>query len=177
MKCDDRQMRVPVESLDLDVESSTGLSRDQHLWFGTRRRTRPVRPWLDSRSTMSREATEVDLVGRLAAERSVWTVLVGPIDERVHLPDHGFSPCGDNDPFQPIFDGPNRSFENGNTAVLPDGTKSRPDVVLSAPALVSRRGPELASFVTDQMPRCRSGGSDRTTEESENIPSRRRISE
>ena len=153
-----------METLDLNVESSTGRSRNEYLGFGTGGGTRPVRPWLDSRSTMGREATEVDLIRRLAVERRVRTVLVGPIDERVHLPDHGFSPCGDNDPFQPVFDGSNRSLQNGNAAVLPDGPKSGPDVVLSAPAFVSRRGPELASFVTDQMPRCRSCHSDRATE-------------
>ena len=80
-KRDDGQMRVPVEVFDVNVESSTGRSRNEHLGFGTRRRTWPVRPWLDSRSTMGREATEVDLVGRLAAERRVRTVLVGPIDQ------------------------------------------------------------------------------------------------
>ena len=128
-------MRVPVEVFDLDAESSTGLSRDEYLWFGTGGRTRPVRPWLDPRSTMSRETTEVDLVGCLAAERGVGTVLVGPVDQPVHFPDHGSSPCGDNDPFQSVFDGPNRSFQNGDAAVLPDGPESRPDVVLSAPAL------------------------------------------
>ena len=118
---------------------------------------------------MGWESTEVDFVGRLAAERCVRTMLVGPVDQHVHLPDHGSSPCGNNNPSQRIFDGPNRSFENGNAAVLPNGPESRPDVVLSAPAFVSRRGPELTSFVTDQMPRCRSGGSDHLTEKRVNF--------
>ena len=68
------------------------------------------------------------------------TVLVGPIDERVHLPDHGFSPCGDNDPFQPVFDGSNGSLQNGNAAVLPDRTESRSNVVLAAPVNAVRNG-------------------------------------
>ena len=63
-----RQMRVPVEVFDLDVESSTRLPGDEHSWLGTRGRARPIRPWLDSWSTMGWEATEVDLVGCLAAE-------------------------------------------------------------------------------------------------------------
>ena len=153
-----------METLDLNVESITGLSRNEHSWLGTRGRTRPVRPWLDSWSTMGREATEVGLIGRLAAERCVRTVLVGPIDQPVHFPDHGSSPCGDNDPSHSVFDGPNGSLQNSDATVLPDGPESRPNVVLSAPALVSRRGPELASFVTDQMPWGRSGHSDRETE-------------
>ena len=95
------------------------------------------------------EATEVDLVGCLAAERRVRTVLVDPVDQPIHFPNHGDSPCGDNDPFEPVFDGSNGSFEHGNAAVLPNGPESRSDVVLSAPTLVSRGGPELASFVTD----------------------------
>ena len=92
-KRNDRQMRVPVEVFDLDVESSTGHSRNEHLGFGTRGRTRPVRPWLDSRSTMGREPTEVDFVGCLAAERRVGTMLVGPIDQPVHLLEHGVTSC------------------------------------------------------------------------------------
>ena len=88
---------MPAEVLDLDVESITGFPRNEHLWLCAGGRTRPVRPWLDSWSTMGREATEVDFVGGFSAERRVWTVLVGPIDQPVHFPDHGFSPCGNND--------------------------------------------------------------------------------
>ena len=96
-------------------------------------------------------------------------MLVGPVDQSVHFPDHDFSPGGDNDPSQPVFDGPNGSLQNGNAAVLPDGPESRSDVVLSASTFVSRRGPELASFVTDQMLRCRSCGLDCPTKDSVNF--------
>src|SRR5665213_306406 len=43
------------------------------------------------------------------------------------------------------------SFQNRNSAVLADRAKPRLDVLLFAPALVTRGGPKLTTFIANQV--------------------------
>ena len=49
---------------DFDVEPSAGVASDQCVRSGTRRTTRPVRPWFNPRFAVGREPLEINLVRR-----------------------------------------------------------------------------------------------------------------
>jgi hypothetical protein len=90
---------------------------------------------------------EVDLVRRFAPERAVGSVLVVPVEHDDQLRAHGFTPRGNHDPLQRFLDRPHGSFQNGNTAMFPQGDETGSDPTLTTPLLVPGRGQELAAFV------------------------------
>src|SRR6516165_4083192 len=89
----DRQVHLPVNSLDFNIESRAGSACDEHLRSGTRRTARPFRPGLDPRSAVGREAPEVKLVWRTAGQAGMRTMLVVPADPACDLVTHRAVSC------------------------------------------------------------------------------------
>ncbi len=137
---------------DFHFESCTRLAGHQRVQRRTRRTARPSGSWFNPRTPTGRKPFEVDLLRRLAVQRRVRTVLVVPFDDHFQLVAQGHATRWNGRTPQPVFDCPQGTLQHGNAAASADGSKPRLNVVLSAPAIVSRL-PELASFVTDQMPR------------------------
>jgi hypothetical protein len=68
---DDRQMPLATQVLDLQCESTSGLSRDQRMRPGAARTTRPAYARLDARSSVGGPQSEVDFARRSTGERRV----------------------------------------------------------------------------------------------------------
>jgi hypothetical protein len=96
---------------------------------------------------------EVNLVRGLAPQRPVPSVLIVPIDHQEQLGAHALAPRGNSGPLQPFLDRAHGSFQNGNTAMFPQGPETWPDRSVTTSLLVASRGKKLAALVADQVSR------------------------
>jgi hypothetical protein len=86
----------------------------------------PSRTRLYSWSPLDRFPLEVDFVGRSAGKRCMWTILVVPIDEGKNLVAELVTAQRDEDSSRAfIFNGPDHTLNDSDTAVFANGTISR----------------------------------------------------
>jgi len=142
------------DMLNFHVEPGAWLAGDQRVRQRARGAPWPDRPWLQPWTTIRGESVEVDLVWRLAPEGVVRSVLIVPVEHDDQLCAHAFTPRGNHDPLQRFLDRAHGSFQNGNTAMFPQGAETGADPTLTTPLLVADRGKELAALVADQVSRC-----------------------
>jgi hypothetical protein len=126
---DDRQVHVGVYARNLEIDAGAGPSRDEDARCGARGTTRPVRSGLDPWATVRWKAPEVHLVRRAAAQAGMRPMLVVPVNASNHVAVHdrpAHRNCFESHGF---FQRPDEPLDDGDTAVLADGTKAWFDVV------------------------------------------------
>ena len=154
------------------------LATDQRPRPGTRRSARPARPRFVARLSHAGELMVVDLIRRAAAQRSVWPRVVVPSREQIELCAELISPeWNERQPRAVLLDRLDRSFDDGNAAVLADGPVARrTDASTFAPAS-KRVAIELRSTIADDVLRFGAGYSHRASEEATHRQRRRRLLE
>src|SRR5439155_5323706 len=160
----DRQVGMSSDMLNFHVEPGAWFAGNQRVRQRAWRATRPDRPWFEPGTTIRGESLEVDLVRRFAPEGAVGSVLIVPVEHDDQLRAHGFTPRGNHDPLHRFLDRAHGSFQNGNTAMFPQGAETRPDSTVATPVLVPRSGKELAALVADQVSRRGPCGADGSAE-------------
>ena len=115
-------------------------------------------------TTMLQSSGDIKVDSLVHAHLAVGSVLIVPVEHDDQFCAHGFTPRGNHDPLQRFLDRAHGSFQNGNTAMFPQGAETRPDSTVATPVLVPRSGKELAALVADQVSRRGPCGADGTAE-------------
>lgn len=104
---------------DGEVEHGPGLTADESPWRGAWGTTRPPRAGLEARRPACGAPTKVDLIGSGGAKSRVRPVAVVL---------HGSETVRDENqsPGALVLDGADAAFDDGETAVLADGTEPLP---------------------------------------------------
>ena len=150
-QADDRQLPVPAQALDLDVEPCARLAGDQRCRLRARGSAGPVWSGLNPRPAMGRKPPEVDFVRRATQQARVGSVRVVPADDRVERAPHRLATEWNRDSPGRFLQTSNGPLNDRNAAVLPDGPEPELDPVCPAPLFVTSSRPELWSLVADQV--------------------------
>jgi hypothetical protein len=123
---DNRQVGMPGDMFNFQVETGAWPAPDQRVRQRTRGATWPESPWFQPGTTIRGKPLEVDLVRRLAPEGAVGSVLVVPVEDDDQFCAHGLTPHGNHDPLQRFLDRAHGAFQNGDTAMFAQGTETGP---------------------------------------------------
>ncbi len=148
---DDRQMPPSPASFEHEFEPGTGLPSYERLRPRASRRPGPSSTRLESWLPMGGHPVEVDLVRCRPAKEGVRPDLVEPGDVLAQLPLELLKPKGEEQqPDALVLQGANEPLNDGEAAVLPDGSEALADASTATPRL-ELAGRELRPVVGDQV--------------------------
>jgi len=157
-------MLAACTEADVKSESNTAPTTNLDLRRSARRASRPTLPWLESRCATSGRLPEVDFVGRPTVQPSVRPIAVVPRSKQRQLFAKGAPAAGDHDsPCATVLHRENEPLDDGDAAVLADGTEPLTDSLSTTPLSDSSRD-ELLAVIGDQVLRCGTRRSNRPTE-------------
>ena len=134
LQFNDRQVLSTREVADLELEPSTSPTANLHVRPSTRRTSRPTSPRLESRCATGGRLFKVDFIGSPEIQPGMWPMTVVPHDEKRELTSEFLAAVRDDQPSRAlVFDRPDESFDDGDTAVLTHGTESLVDILSAAP--------------------------------------------
>ena len=113
-----RQLPVAANEFDFQIKAIARLARHEHLRPGTRRRSRPVRPWFDPWPMVGRPLVVVDLVRRLAVQSRMGSMCVVPVHKHGKLTTSATMIEGNHKLTCELFERANQPLDDSNTPLL-----------------------------------------------------------
>jgi len=164
----DRQVLPTPVIAYIKANGSATVAGDRRVRSGTWRTARPSRAWFVSRALTRRRHIMIDLMGCLAIQRRVRSILVEPVTVPPELPTERLAAKWyDDDSRTFVLEAQNESFNERDTPVLANGTEAGFDPIAVTPIL-EHATPELLALVADDVFRGGTGGLDRSFEEVRN---------
>ena len=144
-------MFATFDEVDLERELISRLTGNQRLWLRTARLPRPPRSWLASWFKIGGWKRVIDLVWGATIERSIWSMLVVPVNKQFERILKSCLAHRDQPSTCSLaFHRADEPLDDRDAAVLPHGAKPWLDRPATAPGLESI-APELPSLVTDEV--------------------------